>query len=390
MALICAAPGPEAPLVRALLGQTDCHVRQLTHGAYGALFPPGGGLATALTVLMTLYVAILGYRLMLGRTAIGVNETALTALKLGIILALSTQWETYQTVVFNLLFEGPQQLAGAIQAAAFEDGAGRLEVLDRLQATFDGLTADAAAYAGHAPAQTSPLMGGAGFGALTLTLSASGLLLSSLGVLAASKIVLGLLLAVGPIFIAMLMFDATRGLFEGWLRASLAFAFAPLAATLLLDLILGLLDPSLAALAETVSRKQFDLAPVYSVAILTAILSAVVVGALAAGGMIAGGFRLPRPSRTPSGEGAGQAMPPVTEGPVLSRADRVAAALATADRQVMVAPGASVTLGRATVRAVSQAVAPPSTGSAGPIRLGQTDRRRTQPREPRLGARSST
>src|SRR5260370_1139266 len=80
--------------------------------------------------------------------------------------------------------------------------------------------------------------------------------LASLVILVDSKIVLGLLLAVGPAFLLLLLFDATRGLFEGWTRAALAFALAPLAVTLLLGLALAMIDPALSALADTIARKQ--------------------------------------------------------------------------------------------------------------------------------------
>ena len=74
------------------------------------------------------------------------------------------------------------------------------------------------------------------------------MLFTTLGVVLAAKIVLGLLLALGPVFVAFLLFDSTRGVFEGWLRAALAFAFMPLFATLALVLQLTLLEPYLLAL----------------------------------------------------------------------------------------------------------------------------------------------
>ena len=47
---------------------------------------------------------------------------------------------------------------------------------------------------------------------------ASLFLTGAIGALAAVRLIAGLLLALGPFFIAFLLFDGTRGLFEGWMR----------------------------------------------------------------------------------------------------------------------------------------------------------------------------
>ena len=58
------------------------------------------------------------------------------------------------------------------------------------------------------------------------------LLLGTVGVLATCKIALAVLMALGPIFIVMALFKATRGLFTGWLKAVVLMALAPLFAVL--------------------------------------------------------------------------------------------------------------------------------------------------------------
>jgi type IV secretion system protein VirB6 len=59
-------------------------------------------------------------------------------------------------------------------------------------------------------------------------LSGLCLLVSTLGVLILTRLVLYLLLILGPIFIIFALFPQTRGLFNGWLRTTLVFALAPL------------------------------------------------------------------------------------------------------------------------------------------------------------------
>ncbi|MFV4649150.1 type IV secretion system protein, partial [Mycobacterium tuberculosis] len=103
--------------MRSLLGVVDCNVRDLVHSGYSAIFQANSPFAGLLTTLLTLYVAFMGYRLITGRTQLRVTDFALNAVKLGGVLALATQWDTYQTLVYGFLFQGPQQLATAMLAA---------------------------------------------------------------------------------------------------------------------------------------------------------------------------------------------------------------------------------------------------------------------------------
>lgn len=385
MASACPAPAVDAPLVRSLLGVTDCHVREFVHAGYGSLFQAGGGgLSDVLTALMTLFVALIGYQLMLGRMELRIGEVTLLAVKLGGVLIFATQWEHYQALVFGALFDGPAQIATQMLRSVGSDAGG--DVFDGLQRAFDALSGASSGYAQHAPLQASPLLGGAGFAALALNASASLLLLSSLGVILASKIVLGVLLATGPIFLALLLFETTKGLFEGWLRAALAFAFAPLAVTFLLAVILAMLEPSLAQLAELRDKPGASLAPAYGIFTLVLVFSAVSAGLVAASGVIFGGFKLPARM-------AGSRRDPSTSAPAASilahpaeptRAARLAAAVAVQSRRegslvIALDRGPSPSLGSGV-----GAQASANRGQAAPFldqpRLGQAARRSAGPR----------
>ena len=108
---------------------------------------------------------------------------------------------------------------------------------------------------------------------------------------------LGLLLGLGPLFIVMFLFDATRGVFEGWLRATLAFAFVPLVTILLLGVMLVILEPNLVQLEQQNTAGVFGLGPTYAIMILIMVFVGVMSGALIAIGVIANGFKLPTRAR---------------------------------------------------------------------------------------------
>ncbi|MEW6598751.1 MAG: type IV secretion system protein [Pseudomonadota bacterium] len=331
MTTACATPAADAPLVRGLLTVTDCHVRELTFTGYNALFADGGALASTLTVLLTAFVALIGYRLMLGGGGLRVSAFALWGVKIGAVLVFAAQWRTYQALVFDVLFDGPGQLANTmLQGSGLRSG----DVFDGLQQTFDALSSASSGMAAKAPPQVSPLLGGAGFGAFSLNAAAGVLLLSTLGTILAAKATLGVLLASGPIFIALFLFDSTRGLFEGWVRATLGFAFIPLAVTLLLAAVLGLLDPSLAQLAELSAKNSPSLAPVYAIFTLVLVFAGVTFCVMAAAGVIFSGFRLPSrdAGHTAATSAAAPAMPLIA-GAEPSRVERMAATIAAGARR---------------------------------------------------------
>ena len=393
MAGSCPLPAPDDPIVHQLTTTVDCNIQTLAHDGYGALFGAGGGFGGVLTAGLTLYVALLGYQLMLGRTQLRVSDFAVRAVSLGAVLALATQWDTYQAVVYRLLFDGPRQMATVVLAGIQPpQSAFKGDVLEGLQRAFDDLTGFANGYAAHAPVNANPLLGGTSMGALLLTAAGSTLLLSTLGIILACKIVLGVLLGMGPLFIVMFLFDATRGVFEGWLRATLAFAFVPLLAILLLGVILVILEPSLVQIEQQSAAGIFVLAPTYSVVVLILVFVGVMSGALIAVGMIASGFKLPKRARATTADAEGGRMTETRtlgEAATQSRAARTAAAAAAMERRDLILGGAGTRTSSSALVERRTSVAETSrerTGGgaaasvAGPTRLGQATRRTSGPR----------
>ena len=293
MAGVCTAPQPDEGLVQGLLGSVDCNVRAMAEAGYGAVAQPNSPLAPALTAMLTLYIAFIGYRLLVGRAPLQIGELTITVLKFGAVLALATNWPTYRDLVFETLFRGPEQLAASLMAVVQpSDSALPGNPFDGLQVAYDELQRSALFFSQHSLGTASPLQGGNAGAALALNASALLMLLTSLGAVLAAKIVLGLLLGLGPVFVAFLLFDATRGIFEGWLRASIAFALAPLMAVLGLVVQLTLIEPQLLLLADQRSQGLVDVAPANAIFLLTLISTLVSVALAIAVGLVANGLRL--------------------------------------------------------------------------------------------------
>lgn len=285
-------PASGAPgVVNALLETTDCHIRMLVHDSYRDLVGPGTVFATAFTALLTIYIALFGYQLLLGRGGLRVTELPVAAVKVGLILAFVTSWAAYQAVIFGLLFDGPRDIIKTLLGAMARGGSGfNGDVYTGLESAYAQLSDAAGVYGGMASPAANILQGGPMLGSGLLWLGAIGMLLSTIGVILAAKIVLGFLLAIGPIFVGFFLFEATRGLFDGWLRATIGFALLPLAATVFGAGMLSMLQPFLDIITRNAARTEFDMGPIVTVGLIVAVFALVMFMALRVCATIAGGF----------------------------------------------------------------------------------------------------
>lgn len=342
-----AVPG----LVASLLGSVDCNVRAMTELGYRAIAAPGSELSLALTGLLTLYVGMLGVRMMLGLMPLRIGEFTVAAFKIGLVLALATSWPSYQQLVFDTLFQGPAQLTQSLMKAITPAGSAvQGDPFAGLQAAFDEMQTSATFFMRIGPAVSSPLSGGIPFAAASLNLASYLMLFAMLGTILAARIVLGLLLALGPVFAAFLLLDSTRGMFEGWLRAALGFALVPLFVTLALVMQLILIGPYLPLLAEMRNSGQPNLPAATSVLVITCVCCLVCLAGLVGIFIVAMGFSLPRRASVSRSDTGPAALPapapqaPDWSNPRLGAVYAAAAALEQRDARLLREPDQNLAL----------------------------------------------
>jgi type IV secretion system protein VirB6 len=202
----CAQLPIDAPMVEGLIGSVDCRVHDLAETGYTALAGPGSPVGMLLTGLLTLYVAFVGYRLILGRAACGRRRHAEgDEDRLG--RGPGHQLGPLSDPGLRHPDQGPAEVGGLLL-----NGDGPFA---RLQDAFDGLQQSATLMASRASPGAASMQGGPGFGAFAVNTGGMTLVLSTLGVLLASKVVLAILLALAPLVAGLLLFEATLG----WSRA---------------------------------------------------------------------------------------------------------------------------------------------------------------------------
>ncbi len=272
--------------IAAALQAVDCVAGNVTGQAFGRLFAPGGSMATVLTILLTLYVAFFGIQLLTGRASLGVKSLTPRMMTVGLVLTFATSWVAYQSVVWNLAVGAPDWIAGVLtgdRGSATQTFAAKIDVVfQAVQEANQGNTNDISAF-------SPPGM---------MWLGAILLLLGTVGVLVTARIALAVLIALGPIFVVMALFNGTRGLFAGWVKGLTMLALAPLFAVLGGSVMLELSVPLLAALVA--SAGQIDPQAAMGFFMVGAVHVALMVMVLkVAGTMVAGWtvFGLAKPDR---------------------------------------------------------------------------------------------
>jgi type IV secretion system protein VirB6 len=349
----CPVIDPTAGGAQTLVASVDCFVKSSVQDGYAALLGQGSVFSQALTIALTLYVAIIGYRLIFGRSSLNLGEFAPKALLIGGVLALSSNWAAYQVLVFDLLTDGPQEVA-MMMGPQGGSTASLTARVDAVSGKIADVAADwAAASAPRAEQQIAPALLpkpvlGESPGPNLLLFSALLLVLCSAGVLAVAKILLGLLLAIGPIFVGLGLFGVTRGLTFGWARVCVLLALVPLLSLMTSAGALAMIEPMVVTMAVQATGDDYSLRAAVALFVAVLVMAAVSfqlfrIAAAITAGWSASLTRRTMVSTTQGGEVSVAAIAPSQSATVNPRVDVLINAL---ERSAMSVPVASNLLRR--------------------------------------------
>src|SRR6476620_12108690 len=111
----CAPFGADGPSgVADALSKVDCLATDATSVSFGRLFGAHGSFQTALTIILTLYIALLAFNLLTGRSALRISVLTPRMMTLGLVLTFATSWVAYQSVVWNLATGAPDEIASVL------------------------------------------------------------------------------------------------------------------------------------------------------------------------------------------------------------------------------------------------------------------------------------
>jgi len=191
-----------------------------------------GALQPAVITLGVLYVMVWGYLQLMGQ----IQEPFVAGLKriivLAVILGAALHLWLYNSVIVDTFFEAPGALAAAVIGSPDS-----VTIVDRIIFSGDDAASRLIEKGGILNGDFSYYI--AGFGVyLIVGLTA----IYTIFLLALSRIALSVLLALGPLFIALLFFETTKRFFESWIAQLANYAFITILTVLMAALMLTLVS----------------------------------------------------------------------------------------------------------------------------------------------------
>jgi type IV secretion system protein VirB6 len=184
-----------------------------------------------LRVALVLYVLLYGIAILRGAISEPITDFAVRSLKLALIYMLATT-VAYSSYVTTPLFHSlPDTLTQAISGAGTPD----------VGAAFDQFFARAAYLAEKLAKTASPVDFGPWILAALVWVTGAIAAALGFGVVMVAKVALALLVALGPIFVACALFDASRRFFFGWLSQAVNYIVLFALIITVFQLILSLL-----------------------------------------------------------------------------------------------------------------------------------------------------
>ncbi|MDM0108027.1 type IV secretion system protein [Variovorax sp. J22R24] len=194
----------------------------------------------AAVTLATIYVMIWGFLSLTGRIQEPILEGIKRIFFIAIVLGVGLRLWVFNGVIVDTFFTAPGQLAAVIT------GSGDSVTI------IDTIWDKGGTVASNLWNKGGVLSGDFGFylaGAIVYFIM-GGVAVYALFLLALSKLALALILALGPIFISLLFFEATRRFFESWIAQLANYALVAVLSTLVATLVLKVVSSYATQTAE--------------------------------------------------------------------------------------------------------------------------------------------
>jgi len=222
-----------------ILNQVDAITLGFTAKAFQAVVDAH---VTELRLMLVAYFACYGIAIVQGWVPITMKEIAKHVLKAILIFSIATNWGNFTVFFYNTFTSGPDKLMSALVGGA--------EPSQQLGVVFDkGMAAASQIYENAGRWDFGQMSVGFIVMMSTILLTAYALFLLIL-----SKLGLAILLSLGPIFVPLLLWQSTKGLFQSWLHYVINFSLIPVLTLGFLGLIISILEGSVLKIEQVGDR----------------------------------------------------------------------------------------------------------------------------------------
>ncbi len=195
--------------------------------------------AGPLTVAVTLYIVLYGYLVLRGSVTDPILDFVFRAIKLAIVVTLVKNAGEYQTYVTNLFFNVlPHEISQALNSGTAPSASTFDSLLDKGQASATDIWSRASW-----PVDIVTGVGGMLVIGVSFVVAGIGYVVSLY-----ARLALAVVLAIGPIFIALAMFQSTRRFTEAWIGQLVNFVILQVLVVAIGSLLIACIDSTFTAI----------------------------------------------------------------------------------------------------------------------------------------------
>jgi type IV secretion system protein VirB6 len=243
--------------------------------------------AEVITLLFTFYIMVLGYRFLNHDHHFNMSHITRHLMVMLIVYGMVMNWHLYNVFVYKIFTVEPGNIAKILVDAA---GAAPSDtsIAEAVDAMYKAIVDATMGFFGQAS------LSGAGiafliYGGLVFAIG-SVVCVFALLLFIYAKMMMAVVLALGPIFILFFLWDSTKEMFGAWLRQLITLAFIPIVTSAILVLMLSVIHVTLPNISQPAESMQFyGVAPFLGLSLATAMILAQVLSICSA---LAGGITL--------------------------------------------------------------------------------------------------
>ena len=269
-------------MFESLLDATDTAIGAFIFDAWNNFIVAGRPWVLLMSVL---FVVITGYLMLTGRLSLSLSELFPRIVKWLAVITIVLNFDAMIILLFNLFTNVPEAVATSLANIGGETEGSINGSVGLVWS--QGMEAAQNIFAEAGLTTWSPII----FGILVLIVTLLAVVYITF-LLMLAKLAVAVLLGLAPFFIVLYIFDATRPVFEGWLRQLISFALIPVFLYGLLALLLSMMNTMSQEMLEATANGVWGITHVgpYALVMVVSLLLSTQVMGWAAG--VGGGFSL--------------------------------------------------------------------------------------------------
>lgn len=220
-----------------------------------------------IAALFTFYIMFLAYQFLFQPHHFSLSLCIRNLVVMLSVYGLIMNWSLYHLFVYKIFTQEPENIAKILINASST----QTNIIDALDIIYATIVKSSMELFG----QINFSMGGVAFiiyGCLVFIIG-SLMCVFALILFIYAKMMMAIALALGPIFILFILWNATKGLFSAWLNTLITIALIPIITSAILVLMLSVIHITLPNINEPISNMQFyGIAPFLGLSLATTLI----------------------------------------------------------------------------------------------------------------------